>query len=355
MGTSICSTREQETNPYRTAAFELMSRLTAEYSIDIPSPCLIQWPIDETPTIDATIDGFSVRIVLQPVKDWRLTHKEENYYVTSIDSLEIFVSREENESPPPSRLNAKGGTDFSDQYPFINERATPYRDIAVKAANRLLNFYKYHLHAPLIEPIPEGHNGFANPRWFIDDDEQIAGNKVTFTVEYVAGLHGELRTYKFRPADESILQKYLTNVPDHSLADELLADAKSAWFEHNYRRAVLELAICVEVMVKRKYFEKASPAGAAFDYLEDKSQIRVRVLDLIDKIASEAFNRSFKNEHKNEYNHIDELFRCRNKIAHRGELKFRNEAGQTVEADSDMVALWWEAAYCLKDWLHELS
>ena len=88
-----------------------------------------------------------------------------------------------------------------------------------------------------------------------------------------------------------------TLAPDEPPLDlALLSDAQTAWFEDGLRRAVLELAICAEVMVKRRFFAAASPAGAAFDYLEDKARVSVRVLELLDPIATEAIGRSYRSE-----------------------------------------------------------
>ena len=108
-------------------------------------------------------------------------------------------------------------------------------------------------------------------------------------------------------------------------------------------------------MVKRTFFAKASPAGAAFDYLEDKAKVSVRVLELLDVIAEEAFSRSYRKENGADYQYIDQLFRCRNKIAHRGELLFRDDHGATVQVDAKTVGIWWLAVANLKDWLETLS
>jgi hypothetical protein len=114
---------------------------------------------------------------------------------------------------------------------------------------------------------------------------------------------------------------------------------------------VLELAICAELMVKRAFFAKSSPAGIAFDYLEDKARVSVRVLELLDAVAEEAFSRSYRREEAARFRSIDELFRCRNKIAHRGELVFREDSGALIQVDGSKVESWWFAVAHLKSWL----
>jgi len=167
----------------------------------------------------------------------------------------------------------------------------------------------------------------------------------------VPGSDGALGLQKLKLHSVSALRDSLIQPESVTLAEELLSDAQSAWYEGNLRRAVLELAICAEVIVKRKFFAKATAAGAAFDYFEDKSKISVRVLELVDAVAKEAFARSYRTDAANQYQCIDYLFRCGNKIAHRGELSFRDDAGSLISADKKMVASWWDATAHLMNWL----
>ena len=107
-------------------------------------------------------------------------------------------------------------------------------------------------------------------------------------------------------------------------------------------------------MVKRTFFKEETPAGAAIDYLEDKAKARVKVLDFLDPVALEAFSRSYKDDAANNYEHIDYLFRCRNKIAHRGALTFRDKDGKSITVDRERVESWWLAVAHLKGWLESL-
>ena len=66
------------------------------------------------------------------------------------------------------------------------------------------------------------------------------------------------------------------------------------------------------------------------------------------------FARSFKKEEPCNFQRIDYLFRCRNKIAHRGELSFREDSGKTVVVDAPLVESWWQAVVILRVWLQSL-
>jgi hypothetical protein len=183
---------------------------------------------------------------------------------------------------------------------------------------------------------------------------ELRGGSRTVIFLPIPGADGELGVRKLTPNDIPDLRDFLQEDYNASLAEELLSDAQSAWFEGNLRRSVLEMAICIELMVKRKYFAQASPAGAAFDYLEDKSKVSVRVPELLDGIAKEAFSRSYRVEAPVQFQRIDYLFRCRNKIAHRGELWFRDDGDRLITVNSAIVEQWWEAAADLMAWLTAL-
>jgi hypothetical protein len=165
--------------------------------------------------------------------------------------------------------------------------------------------------------------------WYDAASTELVG---TFTVvaQPVPGSDGALGLQKLTPDSVSALRDFLIQPKETSLAEDLLSDAQSAWYEGNLRRAVLELAICAEVIVKRKFFAKATAAGAAFDYFEDKSKVTVRIPELLDAVAKEAFARSYRLDAADQFQRIDYLFRCRNKVAHRGELSFRDDKGALI-------------------------
>jgi hypothetical protein len=135
--------------------------------------------------------------------------------------------------------------------------------------------------------------------------------------------------------------------------DELLSDAQAAAVENNMRRAVVELAIAVETAAKQSFFAKSTPAGIAFSFIEGRASIRV--LDLIDGVAKEAFGESFKKAHGDHYRNIDYLFRCRNKAVHRGEIVFRDDKEKLVTLNSTLLQEWWLSVDALIHWLKKHS
>lgn len=51
------------------------------------------------------------------------------------------------------------------------------------------------------------------------------------------------------------------------------------------------------------------------------------------------------------YNNIVFLFRCRNKVAHRGELIYKDDSGILHPVDNDKLAEWWKSVTVLREWL----
>jgi hypothetical protein len=73
----------------------------------------------------------------------------------------------------------------------------------------------------------------------------------------------------------------------------------------------------------------------------------VRVVDFIHGVARKVFGKSFHQDHRNDWNNIDLLFQCRNKIAHTGQLSYEGQPPVTYE----VVAHWWDSVRLLIGWL----
>jgi hypothetical protein len=92
-------------------------------------------------------------------------------------------------------------------------------------------------------------------------------------------------------------------------------------------------------------------ATAAFDYLEDRGRINIRVIELLDGVAKHTFGESFKEAKLDAFHAIDFLFRCRNKVAHKGELSFRDDSGTKHRVDRKMLERWWASIDELMRWI----
>ncbi len=90
----------------------------------------------------------------------------------------------------------------------------------------------------------------------------------------------------------------------------------------------------------------------AFEYLEDKGRINITVLKLIDAVAKQVFGESFKDFNKDAYKNIDYLFRCRNKVAHRAEVVYRDDRNVLHKIDLSTLNQWWESIGKMFDWLN---
>lgn len=330
-----------------------MPKLLAHFDVELPGQCLIAMP-KKNIVVRSTMNGFDIKIQLVPNKSFRFKKKSETYWTCGLERAQIIVSRNEAELPPPVLPNERGQLDYTVQTEYFLNKTKEFGHVAREAINRIIRFFRFSLKTPLLQEFPDGHPHFSNPKWTNAKNKVVGKSGIVITSIRVPGLHGELGVKKLNSKMLGALESFLTDPIAPTLTEQLLSDAQSAWFEDNLRRAILELAIACEVAVKRRFFADDSPAGAAFDYLEDKAQVNVRVLELMDRVALEAFGRSFKAQHPNDYLNIDYLFRCRNKVAHRGELSFRDDTGKETTVNKKVVATWCNSAVVLKEWLSSL-
>lgn len=331
-----------------------MPRLVATYHIPLPSQCMLQWPEGHQATVSFTRDEFNIDVKFHTVEGAKHKYEKDPHWTYYTDKIELTISREEQFYPPLVVQGPDGITNWSFQKDYFDTRKSFYNNVAHYTANCIIDFFRYELKTPLLSEFTPGHQVFQNPVWTDEQGAEVFHAGHTVVIEKVPGSFGELGTSPLTPNDIPLLAEYISKDKQPSLADEILSNAQGAWFEGNLRRCVLELAIACEVISKRKFFSENSPAGVAFDYLEDKSRVSVKVLDIIDTLCLEAFSKSFKIEHKEKYQNIDYLFRCRNKVAHRGELTYRDVNGTPRIASEAIVNEWYESTLFLRKWIDSL-
>jgi len=332
-----------------------MFSLVAHFDIELAGRCLIAWPEEEKIVIETKIDNFDISIQFVPGSSSRWKKSNEKYLTKGYDQIVLKVAKDEPEAPPRATPDEHGQIDYAKNDAFYRQRSEEYVAIARCCVDRLTRFFKYRLRNPiLLELNPEG-SSYSIKQWTDQDGNRLHIGPFILTIKKTPGSFGEFGAKALDPDSFELLKKALTKPVETALYEEVFSDAQRAIIEDNFRRGVMELAIACEIAVKNRFFAGGSPAGAAFEYLEDKSQVRATVLNLIDKIALEAFNRSFRNEQLKNYESIDFLFRCRNKVVHRGELCYRNDKGKKININRAIITQWLDAADALVSWLKELE
>jgi hypothetical protein len=327
-----------------------MVRLEAKYEIDLGDGTFhINRPKAEDLGFQIRIDGFDVTLCIDPDEfhGWAVVAGEE-YWPTS--KIRIIVARDEDTAPPIPKL-VNGHLNDEEYRPYYQERESYFRKVALEVINRAILFFKYKLHNPNLFKL--SGPDMDHPVWKVDGGIEFISPPLI--VRLNSPLYNPHKGVGVRHLSREIdvdLEKALQCPIQPKLSEELLSDAQSAMIHDNFRHAVLEMAIACEIAVKQAFFAKTTPAGAAYEYLEEKQKVEASVMDLMHVVAKRAFGRSFKDEQASHYRNIDSLFRCRNKVAHRGELIYRDDSGvHTV--DKDIMAVWWESVLKLLEWLKE--
>lgn len=330
-----------------------MKRLVARFDIKLPFFLLIKRAQDEELLYKAQIDSFDVEIFLKPYEHgpkWQ--SGDDEHWSFCISGMQIRVSRQKSIDVPPTIITKEGNIDYTLRVPYFTERIPQYKEVAVKAVNRVIRFFKYRLRNPLLHEFSSDDQCFQNPDWTDEAGQEIRPGIFHFVLEGVPGLGlPEFGIRKFTHAEDSELQEALQNDIKTELHEELLSDAQAAVFQHNLRRGILEMAIACEVAIKQAFFSKSTPAGLTYEYLEDKGRININITELIDGVAKQVFGESFKDVNKTAYLNIDHLFRCRNKAAHRGGVIYRDDAGILHTVDFNTMREWWESVRALFRWL----
>ena len=266
-----------------------------------------------------------------------------------IKRVQVILGREE-EIQPPALKAKQGENNFEEIRVYFAERTPAYRKAAQTVLNRLILYFKYVLRNPQLRLLHEYEQDLQNPTWTDDEGHEFPINEMSYVV-HSPPTPGVLGVRVFTPNQESELQAALQTPITPELFQELVSDAQDSAFDGNFPMSALELTIACEVLVKQSFFGKATAASSAFEYLEDRNRANVRIIDLIDGAAKHAFGVSFKDSDPNDFSNIDFLFRCRNKIAHRGTATYRDDSGHSHNLDSKTLAQWWESVEKLAGWL----
>ena len=112
---------------------------------------------------------------------------------------------------------------------------------------------------------------------------------------------------------------------------------------------MLELAVACEVFVKETFLGSNYRASRVYEALEDRGKVNLRVLDLIDIGGAAVTGSSFRTHDPEAFRDIDNLFRARNKSAHRGKVTYRDDSG-VHEVTFRVLVRWWTSAAKLFEW-----
>lgn len=329
-----------------------MKQLSATFEIDLPSGFLVHFPEDHQPQFRMTSPPYEVELSFLaegPLKFWK---KDDLHPKRTIQTLKVKVTNEEHASPPPRPKVGLATDEVRLWFEYFGSRLPGYQRAAAEAVNRAINYFRYRLRTPFLRPVSYQDQTFQNPSWSDDEGDDLGKGERRYMVRDVPGLTGsKMGVTHFTMALEVDLSNALQTPIEPELYEEYLMDAQASVFSDDLPRAVLGMAIACEIAAKETFFSVSTPAEAAFEYLEDKRNLRVQVVELIDVPAEQAFGESFRNVNQKAFDLIECLFRCRNKVAHRGILTYRDQQKHLRELDRTTAEQWWEAADKLIGWL----
>ncbi len=328
-----------------------MKKLVANYEIELEFPIVVKRSEKTKPSYKVQVYGFDVTLELSTTRFTATKHKGEKYYTVPYTHFVLTVGR--LDTPPPHVVpDEKGIKDYSIQSDYFDKRTPEFAKAAAEVANRAIRYFKYKLWQPLLFEIEERHFSLMNPKWTDEKGEEVGKGTGYFRVVPIPGMERQdFGTIKFEKKHDTPLGRTLKSSIRPTLTEEIAYDAQSAIYSNNFRRAVLELALSTEIAIKQALFGSASSGGLAFEYLEDKGKIHIQVTELIDSVALQVFGSSFKKTYPHDFTNIDHLFRCRNKVAHRGESIFRDDSRKLHQVDLKTLKAWWSSSGSLNKWL----
>jgi hypothetical protein len=330
-----------------------MSRLTACFTIPL-AQCFYAKGEEREFLYKTTIDDFDIEIRLPPEELGRKCKPaNDSEFTYCITELIVRVSKTLVDDIPPVIIT--GVTqDYTLRAKFFMENSDQFRKVAEASLRKVIRYFKFKLHQPLLEEFPDYRQCFYTPIWRDENGNEIRTGWEIFSETPRPGMSSyDFGVAKLTTANDPELGRAIEEEIVPELYEEILSDAQSAIFQENNRRAVLELAMACELMIKQTYFAKSTTAGRAYEFMEDRQKVSMNITDYIDGVAGYAFGETFEQAtSKTDFMNIQHLFRGRNKIVHRGELIFRDDRGLTHPIDRITLKKWWASVERLLSWLN---
>ncbi len=272
-------------------------------------------------------------------------------YKQLADRIEINITKEV-EYIPEIPLTEEGGRDYTKVSSYFNDQKVGYSEIAIIYYKRLINYFKFKLSQPYLDSEYVNQDEFSNPVW---SDSYGINYGTVGGIHHVQSIPGMSRTClgikTLKAENTSSVKSFLEEDYEAELYQQILSDAQAAILSGDLRRAIFEMAVVCELFTKRIYFSNNGVSGLAFDYFEDKGKVKITVIELITGVAAEVLGESFKVFSGIDYENIDFLFRCRNKVAHRGNVFFKNDMGKVIRPDQKLIENWYDSVGVLLEWL----
>jgi hypothetical protein len=332
----------------------LMAILSASYSITPSSPLIIELKDSELLEYEFSHLDYKIKITLPVAESSPKSGFVNSDYFKQFSVAVILDIYKEVEETPDIPINDRGGRDLYKLSEYFKPHKKEYAEVAIIFFQRLMNFFKYQLNQPYLDVDYINKDQFLNPIWSNDTGVNYGRISQTAHVKSYPGLDRDcLGITAQRKDDTSRLLNYLKqeeNPCEIELHKQVMSDAQAAILAGNLRRGVFELAITCELGIKRTFFSADTFSSRAFDHFEDKGLLNVPLIDYIHKVALSVFGESFKVYSESDFKNIQYLISCRNKVAHRGVLTFKDNT-ETITPDQKMIEAWYASVKTLLNWL----
>jgi hypothetical protein len=259
----------------------------------------------------------------------------------------IITAHKEEDFTPDIPITASGLRDFSNLQDYFNTRSS-YHSICSATLVNIIRYFKYTLHQPYLSECKPGAGDFS---WQDNRGNDYGSLSVGISLKPIPGMNKE--TMNIQPLDKDhheFFSQSLSSNSEPTLTEEIYSDSQTALLDNDLRKGIVNLCVTVDTAIKGKLFSGA-PSSSAFDYLDDKGKINLPLIEYLGPISNHALGESFKAFSLEDYKNIDYLIRCRNKVAHKGEIYFKLDNGVATKPNREMAEQWYLSVGALLDWV----
>lgn len=193
----------------------------------------------------------------------------------------------------------------------------------------------------------------------IDDTPVVCVWVIDSTAMQEVTQTGGGRASQYKELDDALwvqIENALKHNREIDLVKQFLLDAEAVVHEDIPKEAVINSAIACELFIKKYVNNKIADLNDPIFKLLTSKDLDVSIFRYFHEILLYVTRHSLKDENPDLYDEIENLFKTRNNIAHKGACEFKTKDGRKIiKVDSAKAIIFIKKVYEFIDWIEALK
>jgi hypothetical protein len=195
---------------------------------------------------------------------------------------------------------------------------------------------------------------FSNPysvTWYNEADRQplYSDDK-----QLMQAASASIRSPQRKPVELAIVEQSIRGGIQPNLTTSLLINAEEHLMLDQLREAIIDLASACEIAATRYIDRKGMDTDPQVERILAAKRQHSFAERNYHLVPTHIDSRSLKTDESDAFEQVEKAYRTRNKLAHTGELVYRDDSGTAVAVTRDMAIKFYEGCKRAVEWIEKL-